>query len=193
MITYRRRLLREKVLQVLYAYEISKEPLILVEEQQLDELRKFKNDFEFAKELISQVVQHEADIDAVIKAKATHWEFERIAVVDKILLRMGICELLYFPDIPPKVTINEAIEIAKLFSTTKSGPFINGILDCIHNELKTSRNLHKSGRGLMTESLSDSSLSHQVKPKAVRGDRTVSKKGGPPRKNRRQLESQKGV
>jgi len=192
MITYRRRLLREKVLQVLYAYELSKEPLILVEEQQLDELRQFKNDFEFAKELISQVVQHEADIDAVIKAKATHWEFERIAVVDRILLRMGICELLYFPDIPPKVTINEAIEIAKLFSTTKSGPFINGILDSIHNELKSSSNLHKTGRGLMTESLSDGSPSHQATERANH-DRKMSKKGSSSKKTNRRFNSQKGV
>lgn len=60
----------------------------------------------------------------------------RIALIDKILLRMAICELLYFPDIPPKVSINEAIEIAKEFSTAGSGKFINGILDAILSDEK---------------------------------------------------------
>ena len=80
----------------------------------------------------------------------------RIALIDKILLRMGICELLYFPDIPPKVSINEVIEIAKVFSTAGSGKFINGILDAILSELKTTGNLKKTGRGLMEESIRQS-------------------------------------
>ena len=61
----------------------------------------------------------------------------RIALIDRMLLRMAICELLYFPDIPPKVSINEAIEIAKEFSTAGSGKFINGILDAILSEEKS--------------------------------------------------------
>ena len=64
---------------------------------------------------------------------------------------MGICELLHFPDIPPKVTINEAIELAKCFSTEKSGRFINGILDAILDKLKKSGTLTKAGRGLQNE------------------------------------------
>ena len=69
---------------------------------------------------------------------------------------MGIAELLYYPDIPPKVTINEAIEIAKNFSTAKSGTFINGVLDAIHKDLKKNNSLNKTGRGLLDESLNDS-------------------------------------
>lgn len=76
----------------------------------------------------------------------------RIALIDKILLRMAICELLYFTDIPPKVSINEAIEIAKIYSTAGSGKFINGILDTILSEEKLG-SLNKTGRGLVDESV----------------------------------------
>ena len=68
-----------------------------------------------------------------------------------LLLRMGICELLYFPDIPPKVTINELIEVAKSFSTEKSGKFINGVLDAILIDLRAKHLLVKTGRGLIEE------------------------------------------
>jgi N utilization substance protein B len=78
----------------------------------------------------------------------------RIALIDKILLRMGICEILHFPDIPPKVSINESIEIAKNFSTAGSAKFINGILDAILAEEKKTGKLNKSGRGLVEESIS---------------------------------------
>jgi N utilization substance protein B len=67
---------------------------------------------------------------------------------------MGICELYYFPDIPPKVSINECIEVAKIYSTAGSGKFINGILDAILFELKENGKLNKSGRGLVEETIS---------------------------------------
>lgn len=70
-------------------------------------------------------------LDMRIVGRVTNWEMNRIALIDKILLRIGICELLFFPDIPPKVSINESIEIAKDFSTAGSAKFINGILDGI--------------------------------------------------------------
>lgn len=149
MTTFKRRLVREKVLQALYAYEMSKEPITDVVNNVLGDLKNSRDDFEFAKALINQVIQNEAEIEKIIKNKVAHWEFDRIAFIDKILLRMGICELLYFPDIPPKVTINESIEVAKLFSTDQSGKFINGVLDAILGDLKKSNVLHKSGRGLV--------------------------------------------
>jgi len=77
----------------------------------------------------------------------------RIALVDRVLLRMGICEILFFQDIPPKVSINEAIEISKEYSTAGSAKFINGILDAILSEEKRSGNLNKKGRGLVEESI----------------------------------------
>ncbi|MCK7526701.1 MAG: transcription antitermination protein NusB [Ignavibacteriales bacterium] len=74
-------------------------------------------------------------------------------LLDRILLRMGICEIPFFPDIPPKVSINESIEIAKDYSTSSSGKFINGILDAILDDLKKDDKLNKKGRGLLEESL----------------------------------------
>lgn len=152
MAIYKRRLVREKVLQALYAYEISREPITNVMEQVLIELRTDKDNFEFAKRLVHEVIQHKDDIEEYIRQKVSHWEFDRIAIIDKTLLRMGICELLYFPDIPPKVTINELIEIAKMFSTENSGRFINGVLDAILEDLRKRKTLKKSGRGLIDES-----------------------------------------
>jgi N utilization substance protein B len=145
-------MVRERVMQALYAYEISGEPI----EQIINEIVTLKSQKEalaFAKELIHAVIEHQDTIDSTIKKKVTNWEFNRIAVIDRILLEMGICELLYFEDIPPKVTINEAIEIAKRYSTEKSGQFINGVLDSILADLRTDGELRKSGRGLVDTSL----------------------------------------
>jgi len=153
MTIFKRRLVREKVLQALYAYEMSKEPITDVMNNTLGELKNSRDDFEFAKKLISEVIHHDADIEKIIRDKVAHWEFDRIAYIDKILLRMGICEMLYFPDIPPKVTINESIEVAKTFSTDQSGGFINGVLDSILDDLKKSNSLHKTGRGLIEENI----------------------------------------
>lgn len=161
MPTYWRRIVREKVLQALYAYELSKEPIFNVAEDVLDGLKKHKGDFEFARDLLTTVVQHKDELDKLIMLKTANWQFDRIAVIDMLLLRLGICEFMYFPDIPPKVTMNEAIEIAKIFSTEKSGIFINGVLDAVLEELRVSGRLKKIGRGLLNESISSS---HNVRP-----------------------------
>jgi len=158
MATSRRRQTREKVLQVLYAHQLSDEPILPIMESILTDLKSNRDDFEFAKALVHSVLQHVGDIDRLIKAKVMHWESDRIAVVDRMILRMGIAEMLYFPDIPPKVTINEAIEIGKAFSTANSGRFINGVLDAILEQLRDAGALHKTGRGLM-----ESSLPHEEK------------------------------
>ncbi len=164
MTTFKRRFVREKVLQALYAYEMSKEPITNVIENILGDLKNSHDDFKFAKELINQVVQNEEEIEKIIKNKVAHWEFDRIAFIDKILLRMGICEFLYFSDIPPKVTINELIEIAKLFSTAQSSKFINGVLDAILNDFKKSNLLHKSGRGLIDTTIQHDETSRIKNP-----------------------------
>lgn len=150
--SYKRRMVREKVLQALYAYEISKEPIEGIIKEIVD-LKAQKEALAFAELLIHTVIEHQDEIDARIRKKVTNWEFNRIAVIDRVLLEMGICELLYFEDIPPKVSINEAIEIAKLYSTEKSGQFINGVLDSILADLKADGQLKKSGRGLVEVSV----------------------------------------
>lgn len=146
--SYKRRMVREKVLQALYAYEVSKEPIEGIIKEIVD-LRSQKEALAFAEQLIHTVIEHQEEIDARIREKVTNWEFNRIAVIDRILLQIGICELLHFEDIPPKVSINEAIEIAKRYSTEKSGQFINGVLDSILADLKADGQLKKSGRGLV--------------------------------------------
>ncbi len=84
---------------------------------------------EYARALIDIVADHEEEIDAAIECLLDHWEFGRLASVDRAILRVGAGELLYRPDVPAEVIINEAIEIAKKYSTERSGDFVNGILD----------------------------------------------------------------
>lgn len=153
---FKRRIVREKALQVLYAYEMNKDSFDLLMEDLYTGI-KDEEDILFAKNLISKVIDNAKELDSWIHKRVNNWEMSRIALIDKILLRIGICELLYFPDIPPKVSINEAIEIAKIFSTAGSGKFINGILDAVLSELKKSGVLNKSGRGLLEESISKKS------------------------------------
>ncbi len=148
----RRRQIREKVLQGLYAFEISQEPVELILETIVGGPKKEPESFEAAKGLFLKVIETKDEIDALIKSRVANWEFGRIAVIDKIILRIGICELLYFDDIPPKVSINEAIEIARRFSTEKSDKFVNGVLDSILDDLKKSGRMKKTGRGLLESS-----------------------------------------
>jgi N utilization substance protein B len=150
--TLRRRLVREKAMQALYAHEISREPIDAILATIVAPLIKEPETFEFAKRLILKVVESSDEIDALITKQVEHWEFNRLAVIDKIILRIGICELLYFEDIPPKVSINEAIEIARRYSTEKSDKFVNGVLDSVLEQLKKNGRLKKTGRGLLTSS-----------------------------------------
>lgn len=149
MVKSGRRLAREYALQTLYAYEMTHNPIEEVIEDVVNSAIEDKKTRRFAETLIRQIVDHQREIDRMIRKKALNWDFTRIAIIDKLILRMGITEFLYFEDIPPKVTINESIEIAKRFSTEKSGSFINGILDSILSDLKDTGKLHKSGRGLL--------------------------------------------
>lgn len=145
----RRRQIREKVLQGLYAYELSHEPVELILETIVNDLKKEPDVFDLAKTLFLKVIETKDEVDALIKGRVANWEFSRIAVIDKIVLRISICELLYFDDIPPKVSINEAIEIARRYSTEKSDKFVNGVLDSVLDDLKKSGRMKKSGRGLL--------------------------------------------
>lgn len=147
-----RRELREKVLQVLYAYEFNGDGLTYLTNGILTDVTQ-EIDLQFAKNLINRVVANKDKLDQEIKDRVANWEMERIATIDRILLRVGIAELFYFPDIPPKVSINEVIEIAKNYSTSNSGKFINGILDSLLNDLKSSGTLNKTGRGLVDQTI----------------------------------------
>lgn len=97
----------------------------------------------FAKDLLRTAIEKKDVTEGLIVPKLKNWDPERIAVIDMILLRLGVCELLYFDTIPTKVTINEYIDLAKEYSTEQSGHFVNGILDNIHKELVSSGKIQK--------------------------------------------------
>jgi N utilization substance protein B len=90
---------------------------------------------DFSSNLIRGALEKMPEIDAKIRTLADNWDFERLAVVDRNILRLAIYEMLFCPEIPPVVSINEAIEIAKKFSTAESGKFVNGLLDKVKQEL----------------------------------------------------------
>jgi transcription antitermination protein NusB len=102
-----------------------------------------KDKIEFAKELLKTVFDKMEVTMDLIKPKLKNWDPDRIAVLDMILMQMGVCEFLYFETIPPKVTINEYIDLAKEYSTPQSGQFVNGILDNIHKDLLKEDKMHK--------------------------------------------------
>ena len=99
--------------------------------------------WEFAKSLLNTVLDKEKQLEEFIFPRLKNWDSERIAALDMIIMKMGVSEFLYFETIPPKVTINEYIDIAKEYSTQQSGQFVNGILDNIHKELVQKGELHK--------------------------------------------------
>ena len=103
----------------------------------------------FGKELLFKTMNNEEELKAIVKPRLKNWEEDRVASVDLILLRLGVCEMLYFPDIPVKVSLNEYIDLSKMYSTPKSHEFVNGILDNVVRELKKEGKINKSGRGLM--------------------------------------------
>lgn len=99
---------------------------------------------QFARTLLSTTLEKDEHLQSYILPKLKNWDAERLAALDMILMKMGIAEFLFFDTIPPKVTINEYIELAKEYSTQQSGQFINGILDSIHKELVQEGKLHKT-------------------------------------------------
>ncbi len=102
----------------------------------LDEVIYSKDEIDYATKLVDYALKYIEDIDKLIQEKLVNWEMKRLAVMDKIILRMSISEMLYMEGIPPKVSMAEGIEIAKQFSTADSSRFINGVLDAIYNDHK---------------------------------------------------------
>lgn len=126
-----RRAAREITLQALYAQEISEDSVEIVKGNIIDTSELSEELKQFASILFETSVLHKKEIDQYIRERSENWEFDRIAIVDRLILRMAICEFMYFEDIPPKVSISEGIEIAKKYSTDDSGAFVNGILDAV--------------------------------------------------------------
>lgn len=132
----KRRLGRELAVQCLYQVDVtgdaSPEAVAAFWETQTDVPAATQR---FAEELIQGVLEHRRELDEKISRYAEHWDLDRIAIVDRNILRLAIYEMMFRNDIPPVVSINEAIEIAKKFSTRESGAFVNGILDRIKFDL----------------------------------------------------------
>ncbi len=175
-----RRLAREKVLQILMAYDISGSDLDdifshvffrefnfdepeqveegkLLTMEEIEELEADipiiwkKEEVNFSRSLISMILRDRESINAVISRFTDNWELDRIAMIDRVLMQMAVTELLNFQEIPPKVSINEAIDIAKKYSTDKSSVFINGVLDSILEQYKKEGTICKTGRGLINK------------------------------------------
>jgi transcription antitermination protein NusB len=106
-------------------------------------------DIGFGKSLYEQVIANEEALQKEFDGKTPNWDKDRIATLDGLLIKIAIAELIYFPDIPPKVTINEYLELAKEYSTPKSNQFINGVLDSLVKEYVKNDRLNKEGRGLL--------------------------------------------
>jgi N utilization substance protein B len=126
----KRRKAREHALQILFQLDIKKEkPSATVLKRFWAEYQPDEEVQSFTEEIVKGTYKHVARINELIEECAQNWSLERMAVVDRNVLRMAIYEILYRMDIPTSVTINEAIEIAKKFGTDESGAFVNGILD----------------------------------------------------------------
>ena len=124
-----RRLARESAFEVLYRLDlVEDEP-----EAVIQEICVRKNPSEEAESYMRRIVQtvekHRDEIDRVLKRNLKRWRLERVTFIDRAILRMGCAELLFFADVPPKVVINEAVEIAKKFGDDNAGKFVNGVLD----------------------------------------------------------------
>jgi transcription antitermination protein NusB len=112
-------------------------------------LYKADDDQEYMLALFRHTILDEASVSALLNDKIANWEPERIAAIDMLLMKMAVTEILQFPGIPVKVTLNEYIEISKQYSSPKSNTFINGILDAVVKDLKSQNKLAKTGRGLI--------------------------------------------
>jgi N utilization substance protein B len=146
-----RRQIREKVLQVLYAQELSKDPIEKIKKDLLHDIDE-KESFTFAEKLIHYSIDNRERYDELIKTTVDNWDIERIALIDFIIIKMCLSEFFYFEEIPPKVSINEAIDLAKDYSTRNSGKFVNGILDSLLGSLQDKGEIKKKGKGLISQS-----------------------------------------
>ena len=127
-----RRAARQCVLEALFAYEFSKNDALSIVNQIINKNSLVKANQDFIQYLFECVLKNIKWSEDIIKSHLENWEIDRVAQIDRILLKMGICEIHFIDDIPPKVTISEMVEISKIYSTDESPIFINGILDAVY-------------------------------------------------------------
>jgi N utilization substance protein B len=131
----KRRKSRECALQVLFQLNITKQEAIKALSQFQEHFSSDGEADEFLKRLVLGVLEHRQELDRLIEQYSENWRLDRINIIERNILRMALFELLYCEEIPPKVTINEAIDLGKRYGSGDSGGFINGILDRIQNEV----------------------------------------------------------
>lgn len=125
------------VLEVLYSIEVGAKDNIETNLDFCSSLHNLDDDsFAFARKLFGVVYTNLTDIDKILKQHVKNWDINRLAIVDKNILRLGIGEIKYFPETPIKVAIDEAIELAKRYASADSGRFVNGVLDAVCDEIK---------------------------------------------------------
>ena len=129
---------REFAMQLLYSVEVGKEAFAVALKAMSADPELPVDAKEYGALLARKVLEHQDEIDAKIKDVASNWDIERIAVIDRLVIACAAAELMYFPDIPTGVAINEAIDIAKKFSTGESSRFVNGVLDAIAKSFPSS-------------------------------------------------------
>ncbi len=131
-----RRKAREIALQVLYQIDVAETDVREAIELYWNNFEAPENAKEFSTELILGTIEHLEAIDEAIRTCSEHWTLERMAKVDKNILRMAVYELLYCSEIPPKATLNEAIDLGKEYGSENSGSFVNGILDAFYAQMR---------------------------------------------------------
>ena len=127
-----RRCARECALEVFYRLDIGNEPVEKTVSEILEKKKFSPQGRKFFLQLVEDTNKNLADIDKAIKLTLKHWTFSRLSSVDRAILRVASCELLYYADVPPKVVINEAIEITKKYSSADAAGFVNGVLDAVY-------------------------------------------------------------
>lgn len=137
-----RRLARRIALQILFCNDFLHEDLESVARRVVESLEEPLSPF--TQELVHRTTEHEKSLNDLIRKHLRNWDYQRVAVLDRVLIRLALCEMLFFPDIPVEVSINEALEISKDFSNLKSRRFVNGILDSIYKELLSTNQVQKT-------------------------------------------------
>jgi len=141
---------RERVLQALYAFELSGDAadhvLATVVAPGFEGDKTYSD---FARKLFLRATDARTEADVLIEKHLQNWELGRLALTDRLVLWIAVAELIYFEDIPPKVTLNEAVEVARAFGSDNSAGFVNGVLDAILADLRAAGKIHKTGRGLV--------------------------------------------
>ena len=143
-----RRKARELAVQVLFHLEFNPGDPNEVFHLICENFNSAKSIRPFSKTLVLGVCESKKDLDTLISQSSKNWRLERMSHADRSILRLGVFEIVFMKDIPPKVTIDEAVELGKKFGTRESGAFINGILDNIYNKLESEGAIGKPGNPL---------------------------------------------